>query len=155
MAGANQYRAADFIKAIKGTGGIISAIANKVPCDWHTAKKYIVNYPTIARAYDDECQKISDLAESELYKAIKAGEAWAIKFYLMTKARNRGYIANPTDGEGGKQVVEIIMREVIVRLPVGTVAPGGLDVLSVVPVDDANGGTNAAVVIEDGRLVEG
>ena len=35
------YTAAQFIAAIPGTGGIITKIAEKVGCAWHTAKKYI------------------------------------------------------------------------------------------------------------------
>jgi len=106
MAKPNQFKARDFIDAIKGTGGIISAIANKVPCDWHTAKKYIVGYPTVARAYDDECQKIGDLAESGLYKAIKTEDLSAIKFYLTTKARDRGYVVkHEVEHSGEMQIV--------------------------------------------------
>ena len=41
MAGSNQFTAKQFIKAIPGTGGIISALADKVGCGWHTAKRYI------------------------------------------------------------------------------------------------------------------
>jgi hypothetical protein len=35
--GKNKYTAEQFIKAIPGTGGIISAIARKVDCEWNTA----------------------------------------------------------------------------------------------------------------------
>lgn len=44
--GKNLYTAAQFIEAIPGTGGIISAIAKRVGCDWITAKKYITELIT-------------------------------------------------------------------------------------------------------------
>jgi len=125
--GANQYKASDFIDAIPGTGGIISAIASKVPCAWHTAKKYIVNYPTVARAYDDECQKIGDMAESGLYRALrtvkdkkgtvtKEGEPWAIKFYLTTKARDRGYVVKQElDVTSGGEPIKLTWGEPIIE----------------------------------------
>jgi len=88
----NQYRAQDFIDAIPGTGGIITTIAKRVGCAWHTAKKYIDTYPTVKRAYDDETESIADLAEVGLIKALKAEDGSMIRFYLTTKARHRGYV---------------------------------------------------------------
>jgi hypothetical protein len=52
------YTAAQFIAAIPGTGGIITTIAARIPCAWHTAKKYIEKWPTVKQAYDDECNKV-------------------------------------------------------------------------------------------------
>jgi hypothetical protein len=91
MAGADQYRAADFIAAIPGSGGIVTTIAKRVGCAWHTAKKYIDGYPTVKRIYDDECEGVLDLAEVKLIEAIKGGELAAIKYYLSTKGKGRGY----------------------------------------------------------------
>ena len=62
--GSNGYKAADFIEAIPGTGGIITKIAAKVGCSWGTAKKYIDEYATVQVAYQDECEKVLDAAES-------------------------------------------------------------------------------------------
>jgi len=81
-----------FMSAIPGTGGIITAIARKVGCDWHTAKKYIDGYATIKRAYQDECETVTDVAELELIKLVKAGDLSAVKFYLSTKGKSRGYV---------------------------------------------------------------
>lgn len=102
MAGRNQYRAEDFIKAIPGTGGIISVIAQRVGCAWHTAKKYIEEYATVGQAYNDEIELITDLAESVVIGNIR----WAYdrqrkskepvdssdaKWYLTRKGKERGY----------------------------------------------------------------
>ena len=54
MAGNNQFKAEDFIKAIPGTRGIVDQIARRVGCDWHTAKKYIDTYPQILEIYQEE-----------------------------------------------------------------------------------------------------
>uniref|UniRef100_A0A6M3KWU9 Terminase n=1 Tax=viral metagenome TaxID=1070528 RepID=A0A6M3KWU9_9ZZZZ len=91
MAGASQYRASDFIDAIPGSGGIISVIAKRVGCAWHTAKKYIDSYATVRAAYDDECQGILDLAESTVIRSIKEGGAADARWYLTMKGRGRGY----------------------------------------------------------------
>ena len=86
------YTAKQFIDAIPGTGGIITTIAKRVGCVWHTAKKHIDEYPTVKQAYDDETETIADLAEVGLIKALKAEDGSMIRFYLTTKARHRGYV---------------------------------------------------------------
>ena len=106
--GKNKYTAEQFIKAIPGTGGIISAIARKVDCEWNTAKAYIDKYPTIKQAYDNECQTILDMAETGLYKAIREGKDWAIKYILSTKGKSRGYVERQevTGANGGALIVD-------------------------------------------------
>lgn len=88
---AELYRAQQFIQAISGSAGIISTIARRVGCVWHTAKRYIDKYPTVRRAYEDECESILDLAELEALKLIKGGDGSMIRWYLSTKGKNRGY----------------------------------------------------------------
>lgn len=66
------YTAAQFIEAISGSGGIISTIAARVGCQWHTAKKYIDTYPTVAAAYQAECERTSDIAEGVIIGNINA-----------------------------------------------------------------------------------
>lgn len=91
MPGANQYRAADFIAAIPGSGGIISAIARRVGCDWHTAKKYIEKFPTVRQVYDDEREGLLDIAEVKLIERVKDGDPWAIKYFLGKMGQHRGW----------------------------------------------------------------
>jgi len=88
---ASKHRVQDFIDAIPGTGGIISTIAKKVGCSWHTAKRYIETYPTIAQAYADECAVVLDLAETKVISAINDGDIQTAKWYLTMKGQGRGY----------------------------------------------------------------
>ena len=83
------YTAQQFIKAIPGTGGIISTIATRVGCAWHTAKKYVTEYATVKQAYDDECEKMMDLAESTVIKAIRDGDVGTAKWYLTRSMISR------------------------------------------------------------------
>ena len=91
MTQGTHYKAQQFIDNIPGSGGIITTIAKRVGCAWHTAAKYISEYPTVQQAYADETEFITDLAETELIKAIKDGDLSAVKFYLTTKGKDRGY----------------------------------------------------------------
>jgi len=91
MANTDQYRAQDFIDNIPGTGGIISTIARRVGCSWNTAQRYIEAYPTIQKAYRDECETVADVAELTVIKAIQSGDVGTARWYLSTKGASRGY----------------------------------------------------------------
>jgi len=102
MSGTDQLKAEQLIDAIKGSGGIVSTIASRVGCAWHTAKKYIEKYPTVAAAYEDECNKGLDLAESVVIQniriaarqaqdAVEPVNATDAKWYLTMKGAARGY----------------------------------------------------------------
>ena len=97
------YTAAQFIEAIAGSAGIVTTIAKRVGCTWHTAKKYIEKHPTVAKAYIAECETVTDMAESNLFKAMRSGDPWALKFYLATKGKGRGYVQ--------KSEVEMTVKE--------------------------------------------
>jgi hypothetical protein len=96
------YTATQFIKAIEGSGGIVSTIAARVNCTWTTAKKYIDTYPTVNSAYEEEIERVIDLAEGVLIKNIQnaAKQAQAghdvdtadVKWFLSRKAKSRGYV---------------------------------------------------------------
>jgi len=86
------FTAQQFIAAIPGTGGIVTAIAHKVGCSFNTAKRYIINHPTVAQAYRDECESVLDLAEARTIEAIKSGDGQMIRYYLSTKGKDRGYV---------------------------------------------------------------
>ena len=115
--GTSKYTANDFIAAIPGTGGIISAIARKVNCDWSTAKKWIDDYPTVKRAYDAECEAMLDLAESAVLRNIKLaaqgeGDTADAKWYLTKKGKRRNYgDAVEVTGEGGGAVTFRVIYE--------------------------------------------
>jgi len=106
------YRAQDFIDAIPNSGGIISTIASRVGCNWHTAKKYIVEYPTVAAAYEDECEKVTDVAEATVITAMKDGDVQTAKWYLTMKGRGRGYALTQrqeiSGADGGALRIEYI-----------------------------------------------
>ena len=86
------YTAQNFIDAIPGSGGIVTTIAARVGCNWHTAKKYIDKHPTVLAAYNDECEKLLDLAESKIVSAIRDDDIRTAKWYMTMKGSGRGYV---------------------------------------------------------------
>ena len=105
--GRKTYTTKQFIDAIPGSGGIITAIARRIGCDWHTAKKYITIHSTVAQAYEAECESVLDLAETSLIKSVREREAWAVKYLLATKGKGRGYTERQeiTGADGGPMIV--------------------------------------------------
>jgi len=96
----NGFLAGDFIKVIPGTGGVISVIAERIGCAWHTAKKYVTEYPTVKQAYENEKHKVDDKAVSNIYLAIGNGDLETSKWWVRMKM---GDEFHPTD----KQLVEV------------------------------------------------
>jgi hypothetical protein len=67
---------------------------------------YIERHPSL-RGVARECREtMKDHAESALYKAVLAGEGWAVCFYLKTQAKDRGYVER-TQLEGGERPLEV------------------------------------------------
>jgi len=81
-----KYTAKKFVDAIPGSGGVITTIAARVGCTWHTAKSYIEDYKTVAEAYQAECHKITDKAKSNVIGAIITdGDIAVSKWWLQVK----------------------------------------------------------------------
>ncbi len=80
-----KYNTKVFIEAIKESGGIISTIADRVGCEWRTAKKWIDNYPSVLLAYNDECERVNDMAESTIVKSLKAEDLTTAKWWIGRK----------------------------------------------------------------------
>lgn len=118
--GKELYTAKQFIDAIPGTGGIVSTIADRVGCKWHTARKYIEKYPTVEEVYNEEIERVIDLAEGVLIQNIqiaakqaKAGrdvDTADVKWFLSRKAKTRGYVERQevTGADGGKVQIEYV-----------------------------------------------
>ena len=116
--GKELYTAKQFIDAIPGTGGIVSTIADRVGCKWHTARKYIEEYPTVKDVYNEEIERVIDLAEGVLIQNIqiaakqaKAGrdvDTSDVKWFLSRKAKTRGYVERQevTGADGGAVMVK-------------------------------------------------
>ena len=100
------------MKAIEGSGGVVSMVAKRLGCAWSTAEKYIHNWEDTAEAFRDECEQILDMAESQVYKSIQEGNSTDAKWLLATKGKGRGYserteLTGP-EGRDMKIIYEIV-----------------------------------------------
>ena len=100
------------LEAIKGSMGIMSKIAHALGgCQWHTAQRYVNRWAETRAAYADESERALDLSESQLLKAVQAGDGPMIRFHLATKGKQRGFTERyeVTGAEGG--AVRVIFDE--------------------------------------------
>ena len=81
----------ELLDAIKGSYGIISTIAGRLHCDWHTVDDTIKLYPEAIRAIADENEATLDFVEGKAISRINEGDGTMIRFYLATKGKKRGY----------------------------------------------------------------
>ena len=86
-----EYTETLILEAIKDSTAIITIIAKRLNCDWHTAKKYIELFDSCKQALLDENEKTLDMAESVVYKSIQTGNTQDAKWLLGTKGKQRGY----------------------------------------------------------------
>lgn len=91
MARPKKFTSEKIIKSIMDTGGIKSEICKRANITLPTLNSYIADYPEIKAAYDEELEKVLDMAEGALFSLIQNGEANAIFYYLNNKGKNRGY----------------------------------------------------------------
>lgn len=91
-----RHTVAVMAEALRRGGGIVAAAVEILKQDGRPAsdqkvRRWIKHYPSVAAAVDDARERNLDVAESKLLTAIKESEDWAIKFYLETQGKGRGY----------------------------------------------------------------
>lgn len=85
------FKKKDVLDAIDGSYGIVSTVAAKLHCNWHTADEYIKKWPETLQALNDEEESKLDFVEGKAIKKINEGDGTMIRFYLATKGKKRGF----------------------------------------------------------------
>lgn len=81
----------NFKIALEGTYGVKSAIAQKLGVTRAAMTVFLQKNPELDAIRELESEKIIDIAENRLFKAVNDGEKWAIDKILSTKGKLRGY----------------------------------------------------------------
>ena len=89
--GAKNYSLEEVLRAVEGSGAIMSVVATRLGCEWQTAKKYVLKYPEAVKLFESEELKGVDSAESKLLELVRNGDLNAIALYLKHKGRRRGW----------------------------------------------------------------
>lgn len=119
-----KFTAEEAIQAIKGSGGIVTTIADRLGCAWGTARTYIDNHPTVLQAYNDETERMLDMDEAVLFKSIKEGNTADAKWHLSRKGKHRGYAERiEQDHNPDGKPLEIGVTPVEYRTAIAPLAP--------------------------------
>lgn len=73
--GKELYTLKQFLDAVPGSGGTISAISDRVGCEWETTERYRKKYKTLDQAIQAEKEVIDDTAVSVMTENIKLAQA--------------------------------------------------------------------------------
>ena len=101
--------------AVARLSGNLSAVAHEFGVARASVQELIRKRPSLQAVLSDAREGMKDNAESSLYRAVIAGEAWAVCFFLKTQAKDRGYVE--------RQEVEATNRLVVEEEVVGGDAP--------------------------------
>ena len=100
-----------FEKALKGTGGIYQAIADRMGVARQTVARYVLKSSRARMLLEQECESILDMGEGALFSKVKEKDLGAIKFLLSTKGKNRDYTEKKEVEHSGTVPVSIVIKE--------------------------------------------
>lgn len=99
------------LKAIKGSGGIINSIRKNFLVAWHTMDDFIKQDEELLQAVKNEKEGLKDLCENVLVTKIIKGDDWAVRYYLATQCKDRGYVERQESEQVGQSALIEKMRE--------------------------------------------
>jgi hypothetical protein len=100
--GANKdYTEQEVLKAVEGSGGVITNVKRCLNCSWATARKYVDKYPSAVQAMKDERESLLDYSENNIIDVLKNDGnkdydnhlvVQTSKWYLGILGKDRGFI---------------------------------------------------------------
>lgn len=81
--------------ALMRTKGRVYLAARLIGCAGRTIYEYMDRYSSLKEIRPAADAERVDIAESKLDTAVMNGEAWAIRFMLITQGKSRGYVEHP------------------------------------------------------------
>ena len=110
MAGKNEmFTVEKVMAALYKGGGFKSQAAKILKCSARTVDNYFERHPELFEIRDEIRDTVTDMAESQLFKAIKDGNLTATIFYLKCRAKNRGYVERTELAGVSDQPINITM----------------------------------------------
>jgi len=78
-------------EAIPKTYGVKQAIAERLNVDRRTIYRFFEKHPDLEHETQEYLDTLTDIAESHLIASVKAGNSWAVRYWLSTRGKHRGY----------------------------------------------------------------
>jgi len=99
-----RFTADQIITALRETRGLVAVAADRLGCADETVRRHVRTNARVAAALQHEREKLLDVGELSLYRAVQDGEGWAVCFLLKTLGKSRGFVerqelSGPDGGE--------------------------------------------------------
>jgi hypothetical protein len=101
------FRVEHVAEALRKGAGITSIAAAALGCTAMTVRNYLKRYPELREVVEEAVEDTLDLAESTLIAAIDTGDFNAVRFYLETKGKHRGFTRRTEVTGPGGQPIEV------------------------------------------------
>jgi len=108
-------------KVIPECNGVKKYLAEKLNVDRQTIYRYFERYPELEKETQEYLDSITDQAEYHLIEAVMAGNSWAVRYWLSTRGKNRGYTTKLESTFNNSYPMQII-RESVAGLPMQTIS---------------------------------
>ena len=105
-------------RAIRLERGLLTHAADRLGISLTTLQKRMSKYYRIAEAYTEQMERNLDDIQKNLMDAADERYPWAIKFYLQTQGRKRGFAEHVEHGGEIKLSGSVISKEEAARLSV-------------------------------------
>lgn len=91
MARRRRFPDEHIIEAIRQNRGLVYLAAHALGCSAKWIYERAKTNPKVQEAIEEATEVQLDVTEGKLIQAINRDDAWAIRFYLQTKGKSRGY----------------------------------------------------------------
>jgi len=79
------------MKSLKATHGIKKYMCEVLGVNRQTLYRYLKSNPELESEMQEHLEYITDIAEFNLIENIKKGNPWAVRYWLSTRGKHRGY----------------------------------------------------------------
>jgi hypothetical protein len=90
-----RLREAEVAEKFREVNGNVSAAARQLGVTRQGLHKYLRTRPRLRAVLDEARQRLLDLAEEQLGRAVREGALWAVLFTLKTVGKSRGWGERP------------------------------------------------------------
>jgi len=116
------------IEAIPKAHGIKQAIADRLGVSRMTVHRYFEKHPELEEVALEYIEVVNDKAEHHLIEAVRAGNSWAVRYWLSTRGKNRGYSTKQEAIFNGLYPMQVIrtgvadppMQNISIKIPDNT-----------------------------------
>ena len=125
-----RFRLHEIDAALRAAGGVYAHAARLLSeatgssCTRQNIQQWVHKYSKLNEAVCEGLEEIKDLAETALIENIRNGDTNAIKFYLETKGKDRGYMRQYRVSGPQGQPLTAPQAQVVIYLPDNGRDPG-------------------------------